>query len=187
MQLYSFPNKIYSTYGMTETLSHIAMRRINGQEASPCYTPMKGVSVSLTESNRLVIHAPKINKNILTTNDIATIHPNNTFTIEGRIDNTICSGGIKLQLESIEQRLQTALDFPFVLTSVEDQTLGESLAMLYEGSHAPEDIRIRCKACLNKYEVPRHILHTDKIPLTPTGKPARILAKQLAKSIVKLP
>ena len=185
MRLRLFPNSIYSTYGMTETLSHIAMRRISGSKASCRYTPMDGVEISQTDDGRLSIYAPKISDRPLVTNDLATVYPNNTFTIDGRTDNTICSGGIKLQFEDIEQKLQTALDFPFVLTAVEDDSLGEALALLYESDTTAEDIRQRSQDILGRYEMPRHFLRVAQIPLTPTGKPSRTAARQLAAYLVR--
>jgi o-succinylbenzoate synthase len=185
-QMKSFHNNIYSTYGMTETLSHIAMRRISGDKATDHYTPMDGVRISLTDDGRLTVYAPKICDRLLVTNDLATIYPDNTFTVNGRTDNTVCSGGIKLQLESIEQKLQTVFSFPFTLTAVADDSLGEALTMLYECDMSAEDIKQKCKDILGKYEVPRHFLKAAKVPLTPTGKPSRAAARQLAASLVKV-
>ncbi len=185
IQLKSFSNNIYSTYGMTETLSHIAMRRISGDNTTNRYKPMDGVKISLTSDGRLSIYAPRINDCQLETNDLATLYPDNTFILNGRTDNTICSGGIKLQLEDIEQKLQTVLNFPFMLTSVEDDSLGEALTILYEGDDTADDIKKQCKSVLGRYETPRYFLRVDQIPLTPTDKPSRSKAKQLASSIVK--
>ena len=58
--LKTFPNHVWSTYGMTETLSHIALRRLNGPEASEWYTPFPSVKVSLNEDSCLVIDAPLV-------------------------------------------------------------------------------------------------------------------------------
>ena len=69
------PGNVWSTYGMTETLSHIAMRRVNGPEASPWYTPLPGVTVSSTPDSRLVINAPHLCRKELTTNDIVQFDP----------------------------------------------------------------------------------------------------------------
>lgn len=73
--LKDFPNQIYSTYGMTETLSHIALRRLNGPERSDWYTPFEGVDVSLNDENCLVIKAPAVHDGPLVTNDIAELLP----------------------------------------------------------------------------------------------------------------
>ena len=72
-ELKSFPNAVWSTYGMTETLSHIALRRINGPEASEWYTPFPTVGVSLSDDHCLIIDAPEVCPHPLVTNDIAEI------------------------------------------------------------------------------------------------------------------
>ena len=184
-ELRLFDNNIWSTYGMTETLSHVAIRKISGNDATLHYTPLEDVSVSLTPNGQLKIYAPRVNPDTLVTNDTATIFPDNTFIINGRIDNVVCSGGIKLQLEKIEQCLQGALNFPFVLTSVADDSLGEALAMLYEGNREKEYIKELCKSILPKYEVPRYYIAVNKIPLTETNKPARTKAKAMATELLQ--
>ena len=67
------PNTVYSTYGMTETLSHVALRRLNGPEASPYYHPFPSVTLSLSPDNTLVIDAPLVCDERLVTNDVASI------------------------------------------------------------------------------------------------------------------
>lgn len=181
-----FPNPIYSTYGMTETLSHIALRRINGAQASEYYTPLEGVSVSLTPDERLVIHAPAVCDHTLTTNDRAEVLPDGRFRILGRVDNVVCSGGIKLQIEMIEKKL-SSIKFSFVLSSVPDERLGEKLVMLYEGNKedAAELERI-CRQLLDRYEVPRAFFPCSSIPLTETGKPARAEIKRMAEGMSEM-
>ena len=95
-ELKNFPNAVWSTYGMTETLSHIALRRLSGPEASDWYIPFPSVKVSLSDDGCLVIDAPEVCPGRLVTNDIAEISPQG-FRILGRKDNVICSGGIKIQ------------------------------------------------------------------------------------------
>ena len=98
-ELKDFPNQVWSTYGMTETLSHIALRCLNGKEASDWYTPFDSVRIRLSEENTLIIHAPNVCSEELITNDIAEINEEGKFRILGRKDNTINSGGVKIQIE----------------------------------------------------------------------------------------
>ena len=105
-ELQDFPHAVWSTYGMTETLSHIALRRLNGPERSAGYVPLPGVQVSLNEESCLVINAPAVHDGPLVTNDRGSLTPNPSpkergvmFRILGRKDNVICSGGIKIQIE----------------------------------------------------------------------------------------
>ena len=98
-ELKNFPNEVWSTYGMTETLSHIAMRRINGTAASQWYQPLPGINISTQTDGCLIIDAPHLSKESIVTNDIVEINANNEFKILGRKDNVINSGGIKIQIE----------------------------------------------------------------------------------------
>ena len=182
--LKTFPNHVWSTYGMTETLSHIALRRLNGPEASEWYTPFPSVKLSLNENHCLVIDAPLVCPSRLVTNDIAELSsgtvPNIKFRILGRKDNVICSGGIKIQIETVERQLRPHLQAPFLITKRPDAKFGEVVVLLTEGT-VPEAKEV-CLRILPKYHQPRVYLHVDQIPLTATGKPARKEAENIAKS-----
>ena len=188
--LADFPNPVYSTYGMTETLSHIALRRLNGPERSDWYTPFDGVRLSLNDDGCLVIDAPTVHDGTLVTNDIAELRPplqseragKVAFRIRGRKDNVICSGGIKIQIEEVERLLRSCVRVPFIITKVPDVRLGEQVVMLTESSDTAT-LQAICRNVLPKYWLPRHILTVPHIPMTATGKPARHEAQQLATSL----
>jgi len=173
-----FPNAVWSTYGMTETLSHIALRRLSGSEASDCYTPFPSVRVSLSPDGCLVIEAPAVCDGPLVTNDIAELLPDGRFRILGRKDNVICSGGIKIQIEEVERQLRPHLQSPFLITRRSDRKFGEVCVLLTEGDAAAASLV--CERVLSKYHRPRLCLHVARIPLTETGKPARREAERLA-------
>ena len=177
-ELKTFPNAVWSTYGMTETLSHIALRRLSGPEASGWYTPFPSVKVSLSPEGCLIIDAPEVCPEPLVTNDIAELSPRG-FRILGRKDNIICSGGIKIQIEEVESRLRPFLRVPYLLSKRPDPKFGEVAVLLTEGS--VDDARQVCERILPKYHQPRHYLHVDHIPLTETGKPARQQAALLCR------
>lgn len=191
--LKDFPNQVYSTYGMTETLSHIALRRLNGPERSDWYTPFEGVDVSLNDENCLVIKAPAVHDGPLVTNDIAEILPSpigegtgvRPFRILGRKDNVICSGGVKIQIEEVERLLSPHLSVPFMITKAPDVKLGEQVVLLTESPDI-DTIRQCCQTILPKYWQPRHYLHVAHLPLTETGKPARVEAERIARSAPSL-
>lgn len=171
--------EVYSTYGMTETLSHIAMRRLNGLEQSDFYTPLPGVGISQNADGCLVVDAPAVSPVTLVTNDLCELRPDGTFRILGRRDNIICSGGIKLSLEALETKLSN-IGCPYQLTAVPDALLGEALTLLHEGDAPDSDV---IASRLESYERPRHIYRVDALPLTDTGKPARAEARTLAKKL----
>lgn len=131
-EIRKMPNRVYSTYGMTETLSHIALRRLNGPEASPYYHPFPSVTLSLSPDNTLVIDAPLVCDGRLVTNDVARLLPDGSFAILGRKDNIINSGGIKIQIEEVEERLRAGLgdESDFAVTAVPDEKFGEALTLL---------------------------------------------------------
>ena len=176
-QIRTFPNAIWSTYGMTETLSHIAMRKLSGKYASEWYTPMPGVRLSQDQDGCLIIDAPALNSETLITNDIAELRKDGTFRIIGRRDNVICSGGVKLHIEEIERELQPLLSSPFMITKKKDPKFGEIVVLLTEGS--PEQAKSELSEMTNKFSKPKLIIHIDKLPLTETGKPARARAMEL--------
>ena len=181
--LHSFPNNVWSTYGMTETLSHIALRRINGSDSDAWYTPFDGVSVSLDAEGCLTIDAPEVCEATLSTNDRAVLHADGRrFRIVGRRDNVVCSGGIKLQIEEIESKLKAHIRVPFIITKRQDPELGEALVLLVEDSNT-EPYHALCRRLLDRYEQPRLIATVACVPLTPTGKPARHEAELLANRI----
>lgn len=185
---------IWSTYGMTETLSHIALRRINGAEASEWYQPFDSVKISQTEEGCLVIDAPLVCAETLVTNDIVEIESyiynkveKLRFRIKGRKDNVICSGGIKIQIEEVEALLKPHLEKPFMLAKKKDEKFGEIAVLLTEDedlkkveatirrllSGKSDDSNKSSESKSHKYWIPREFRYVDHLPLTETGKPKR--------------
>lgn len=170
-ELKDFPHAVWSTYGMTETLSHIALRRLNGPDASDWYMPFTGVDVSSSPDGCLIIRAPQVCDGPLLTNDIAEIH-DGKFRIIGRKDNVICSGGIKIQIEEVERKLRPHFAKPFAISRRPDERLGEAVVLLTEDTNL-EALASVCRQVLPKYWQPRFFMHIDQLPVTETGKPAR--------------
>lgn len=185
---------IWSTYGMTETLSHIALRRINGAEASEWYQPFDSVKISQTDEGCLVIDAPLVCAETLLTNDIVEIEPyiynkveKLRFRIKGRKDNVICSGGIKIQIEEVEALLKPHLEKPFMLAKKKDEKFGEIAVLLTEDedlkkveatirrllSGKSDDSNKSSESKSHKYWIPREFRYVEHLPLTETGKPKR--------------
>ena len=184
-EMSALPTAVYSTYGMTETLSHIALRRLNGDTASKHYYPFPSVELSLSAESTLVVKAPLICGEVLQTNDIACLYPDGSFTIAGRKDNVINSGGIKIQAEEMEKRLRPFIPVPFVVTSVPDPRLGQALTLLIAGQVDVRELESKLQTVLDAYHRPRHIFMTESIPQTENGKidraGCRILARQMKK------
>ena len=195
-ELQALPGNIalWSTYGMTETLSHIALRRINGAEASEWYQPFDSVKISQTEEGCLVIDAPLVCAETLVTNDIVEIESyiynkveKLRFRIKGRKDNVICSGGIKIQIEEVEALLRPHLEKPFMLAKKKDEKFGEIAVLLTEDedlkkveatirrllSGKSDDSNKSSESKSHKYWIPREFRYVEHLPLTETGKPKR--------------
>ena len=182
-ELRGFPNAVWSTYGMTETLSHIALRRSSGADASEWYEPFDGVGVTTSADGCLVIDAPAVCAPPLVTNDIAEIAPDGRrFRIRGRRDNVVCSGGLKLQIEEMEARLQPHLNVPYMISKRPDDKFGEAVVLLA----VTDDMESVCEVCrkhMPRYEQPRYFLAVSELPMTPTGKPARAEAMKLCAAM----
>ncbi len=183
-EIKTLPTAAYSTYGMTETLSHIALRRLNGPSASSHYHPFSSVKLSLSAEDTLVIDAPLVCDQILRTNDIARIYSDGSFMILGREDNVINSGGIKIQAEEMEKLLRPFISVPFVITSVPDQRLGQAVTLLLEGERDTEKVGNKLHELLEPYYRPKYILTTDCIPQAGNGKVNRAECRILAKQIL---
>lgn len=173
--LKDFPNNVYSTYGMTETLSHIALRKINGEEASSHYIPFSSVTLSLSEDNTLIIDAPLVAEHRLHTNDVVEMTNEGHFRIIGRADNIINTGGIKVQTEEIERVLKDYIDVPFAITSLPDTKFGEIIVLVSKGS-VDLDSLANIKPF---YYIPKSCILVDNLPLTETGKIDRPKLKRM--------
>ncbi|MDY6206542.1 MAG: AMP-binding protein [Prevotella sp.] len=181
-ELRCFPHAVWSTYGMTETLSHIALRRINGPAANDWYVPFDSVEVGVNDKGCLIIDAPEVAEQRIVTNDLAEMATDGRhFRILGRLDNVICSGGIKIQAEEAERMLRPHLTQPFMITSVPDARLGEAVVLLTEADDLSGAENV-CRSILPKYWQPRHYCHSDALPVTATGKPDRMAARRFALS-----
>jgi O-succinylbenzoic acid--CoA ligase len=169
--LSDFPHPIFATYGMAETLSHIALRRINGKEASDAYTLLPNVRIALNESGCLVIDAPMVNDYLLVTNDRAEILPDGRFRILGRQDNVIVSGGLKIQAEALEELLSDYLEVPFAITSQPDEKFGEIVVLAVEGD-INEALLLQTLHAENlpSHLFPKRVVIVEVLPRTTSGK-----------------
>ncbi len=157
-------SNIYETYGMTETITHIAARKL-GEKA---FTTFPNVVLSQDENNCLLIHATTISDEIIHTNDIVELISENKFVFLGRFDNIINSGGIKLIPEQIEAKMLPFIKNRFFVTGKEDKELGEHLVLVVEGEK--QAIDLDKMTTLDKYEKPKEIIFVNKFKDTATGK-----------------
>jgi O-succinylbenzoic acid--CoA ligase len=163
-QLLKLKTEVYETYGMTETITHIAARKL-GEKA---FTVLPDVTISYDDRNCLVIHAPRISDDVIVTNDIVELVNENQFVFLGRMDNVINSGGIKLIPEQIEQKLANKIHQRFFVASKPDTELGEKVILVVEG--AKQDFEATLYDELDKYEKPKEVVFLPKFKDTSTGK-----------------
>ena len=184
-ELRHFGNVIWHSYGMTETLSHIALRRVSGKDASPWFTPLPGISLAVNDDNCLVIDAPHLCAQVLTTHDVVELEQDTQrFKVLGRIDNVINTGGVKIQIEQVEQALSPHLSRPFIITKCPDSKFGEIVVMLIQGTASDVvEAKAVCLRHLSKYACPKRIFAVESLPMTGTHKPARSQASSLAASL----
>ncbi len=170
--LLKLPTEVYETYGMTETITHIAARKL-GEKA---FTVLPNVTISYDDRNCLVIHAPRISPEVIMTNDIVELVNENQFIFLGREDHIINSGGIKLIPEQIEEKLASKIHERFFITSKPDNELGEKVVLVIEGEKREFDSSLY--EDLDKYEKPKEIIFLSKFKETGSGK---IIRKETMK------
>ncbi len=185
-------NHIWSTYGMTETISHIALKAINVPSSKETgHVPFEGVSLSTANDGTLIIDAPYIGVRSLKTNDIVEFNADGSFNILGRADNIINSGGIKIQIEKLEDLIREELPIDFNITSLKSEQFGETVCLIATDSSlksnglSDEDVIGIVKKIAPKYWAPKTVIRTDFLPRTESGKPARAKIKALASALNK--
>ncbi|MFD2785557.1 AMP-binding protein [Hymenobacter rubripertinctus] len=171
---------LYLTYGMTETASHIALRRLNGPQAQPTYRVLPGIAVGQDERGCLTVRADVTDNQLITTNDRITLADDaQTFEWLGRVDFVINSGGVKVQAEKVEQVLEVALTelglaHRAFVAGRPDKRLGEQVTAFLEGPALPDAQQRQLLALLTarlaRYEVPRELVWLPKFQITTSGK-----------------
>jgi O-succinylbenzoic acid--CoA ligase len=162
----------YSSYAMTETATHIALRKINGADASGFYRCLDDIEVELSTAGCLRITMPGL-ENPLQTNDLAELRDKKTFQILGRADNVIISGGIKFSPEQLEKKLEPYIKQPFMISWLPHETLGQQLILIVEGiqsENTNQQLLSIFQHQLDKFERPREIRFVPQLPRTPNGK-----------------
>ena len=172
--------KVFATYGMTETITHIAIKKLNHTQINPTFFEvLPNVSIYKDHRDCLVIDAKNISEKVIFTNDIVQLVSKNKFEILGRFDNIINSGGIKLQPEIIEEKLSEIIKQRFFVAGIPDEKLGEKLVLLIEseGKIDKEDVykstlfsQIKTLKNISKYEIPKEIVILNNFNETTSGK-----------------
>ncbi len=161
----------YSTFGMTETITHIALRKVNGSDKESFFRTLPSVKVSKSTRDTLLISAPYIQSELIETNDTIDLMDEHSFIWKGRLDFVINSGGIKLFPEQMEEKIAPLLGaLHFYFSKETHPTLGE-VPILYIESKPFELPNF--KTLLSKFEVPKKVYFVDYFDRTPTNKVIR--------------
>ncbi len=163
---------VFQTFGMTETISHVAMRKI-GLHQEEHYTALENNSFSI-ENNQLVIHSSLVDNIPLKTNDCVDLINSQQFIWKGRVDFVINSGGIKIQPEEIEKKLSILIKTPFFITGIKDSILGEKVILCIENQKKIPFEKTVLESYLTKYEIPKEIYFFSKFNYTESNKINRI-------------
>ncbi|MDV6168543.1 AMP-binding protein [Flavobacterium sp. DG1-102-2] len=163
-QLEVLPTEVFETYGMTETITHIAAKKV-GEEA---FTVLPNVRVSEDERHCLIIDPYVICDEPIVTNDVVKVLDDTHFIWLGRYDNVINSGGVKLFPEQIEEKLSSKIQRRFFVKGIPDEELGEKLVLVIEGDRYDIDPEIFAK--LGKFEKPKEVLFVPEFTETGSGK-----------------
>jgi O-succinylbenzoic acid--CoA ligase len=159
---------VFQTFGMTETVSHIALRKI-GMQTDDFYETVDGVTVS-DLNGKLTVHYPEMFEEPIQTNDLVNILSSTKFEWVGRSDFMINSGGVKLNPEKIEQKLVDLIPFPFFICGLNDENLGQKLALVIENNSNYIPKKEKLKGVLEKYEIPKVFITLKEIVRTKSGK-----------------
>lgn len=172
----------YESYGMTETLSHIALRRLNGCEKSSSFQPLEGVTIGLDSRGALTIFDSQTLDEAIQTNDMAEIFHDGTFKISGRVDNVINSGGVKISPEEIERSLAPYIQHSFAISSVKDDRLGQKMVLVTELPISELELET-LNTHLERFKRISKLVVVDKIPFLNSGKLDRLTLLDMVKDL----
>lgn len=161
-------NRTFHTYGMTETLTHVAVKKLNGKNPDPYFNALPGIEFSRNDKDCLIISAPHLSEKKIKTNDIVDLKGKKSFQFIGRFDNIINSGGVKISPEIVEQKLHPFIKQRFIIEGLPDDRLGQKVILIIEGK---DKLSIDFTDYgLTKYEIPKQIYFFDQFPETESGK-----------------
>lgn len=182
-QLQIIESSIYQTFGMTETASHIALRRLNGAEVSQSFEVLTGVKIGKDARGCLTIKSPVTKNQRIATNDLVEIKSDNRFIWLGRLDNIINTGGVKVQAEKVERAIEHALNEiddgmfvnrDFFVGPLPDENYGQIVAAVFEGPEFSTETKNKLLKILSnklsKYEIPKRFCFVNSFVRASNGK-----------------
>jgi O-succinylbenzoic acid--CoA ligase len=181
-ELAAIHDNCVETYGMTETLTHIATRPV--LHSTTPFVALPGVTLRINKANCLVIKVPYIMSTPITTQDVVQMHDAHSFSLLGRLDWVINSGGKKIFPEQLEEKLAEVVSVPFFFCGIPDDTLGEKLVLLVETGTTEKNRIMQVVANVftaDKHHIPKAVYCVDAFVYTPSGKLDRMGTKAVVK------
>lgn len=172
MRIASTGLNAYETYGMTETASHIALKKVSMKEG--WFETLPGIHISQDERGCLIIKFS--DETGIVTNDLCELKSETEFRIIGRVDHVIVTGGKKVNPLDVENRISELIPFPFVITSVPDEKWGSKVIMKIESGDVridKEELSVKMRGLLKGWEIPKEILMVKELERTKNGKVKR--------------
>ncbi len=171
--------QVFETYGMAETCSHVALKKINGEVPDDNFSALPGVKLSTDQRGCLTVEADYLPEKI-TTNDCVEITAPNSFKWLGRFDNIINSGGIKIQPEVLEQEIMEILQTPCAIVGEPDELLGEKIVLAIEATEpqAPEVVIKKLSPHFDRKLLPKRVCFVSSLPRNRFYKLDRTLLKE---------
>jgi O-succinylbenzoic acid--CoA ligase len=159
----------YATFGMTETLTHIAVSELKEMDDQVIFTPFEGVEVDVDHRQCLNLKINYFDAIQIQTNDIVELYENRRFVFVGRADRIINSGGKKINPELLEARLEKVLEGPYYFCALKNEQLGEALVLMIEGENKNDQTDSWFENW-DKLERPKFIFYRKKFMYTNSGK-----------------
>jgi len=174
----TYENKIYQTFGMTETVSHIALKRISGIAESDSYEVLEGIQISKDDRGCLIVKGRITGDERIITNDLVDLIDDKRFIWKGRIDQVINTGGIIINIDDLEGRIRDVFNVSninnnFFVAGIDDFKLGEKVILVIETRNKvieEEHIHGLLRQHLSRYEIPKKIYTLEDFVLLDTGK-----------------
>ncbi len=172
---------VFQSYGMTETITHVALRRANSEKPFEYYRALNGVRFSVDDQQRLIVEVDFLDLPVKT-NDTVNLLDEKRFIWLGRADSLINTGGIKVFPEEVEKKLSKLIYRRFFIAGIPDEKLGQKIVLIIEGKPMEEScldaLKNRIALAIEKYEAPKEIYFVNKFIETDTGKVKRTLIKE---------
>ncbi|MFN8286509.1 MAG: AMP-binding protein [Chitinophagales bacterium] len=182
-------NRVYATYGMTETISHIALKRLNGKAAEQYYSVLDGIEMSVNEQDCLLINAPALEVDKLQTKDVVRLYEGKQLDWLGRLDNVINTGGLKVYPEQLEETMRGQMLVPFFIAGEPDEKTGQRVVLVIEKEVITEKefkLLTDYLHTIQPHIRPRELLLVPRFVKTANGKLKRRETLQAVESRIPL-